>query len=768
MFGIKFRENASKQTESDKKTLQYKKYWVELNKANHRFIQKRPGLLFSLLFFLAIACSYLFIFKFNQHLTDKAFVLHTIESKAPKEQIEYIRKFQQKEPFDITRSLLTKTIHVKPSDVFKSNYYLQLNQRGIVEGDSLFFLKDKKWKRLKIPINRPLILTNNWGELLINYDIYANELFVGDSSLAILNRNSSRFEVRSFSRKNVDLLAESNNEDGEKKEIYYLSSSLGCLSNDSTSIMYTRLSNEASVSNEDGTYESKIPDKQDQDWKDRILSVSLPKSIINLSAADDGLLIHSVIKGRHYLSKVYSGMSILHIKSLTEIDTLVNEHFLQKEVTWNYKNGFFIFYNRQENLLTIINKDKEGQDKYYSRFFKIKSSSRFATAPIFYSYDGKTIWLTGAIDNKYGIAKVDLTKSIDTLQIHLLDYNIRTNHRPEFNVNNNGLVIYNNLATYNPDEDRKIDLQFLFIDKMKEKIDTLHLTKIIDSKLERNLYNYNIKMPEISPEFELVVKSSTGPNGIYEIKTSKNTNETQVFSIRNANNDSPSIIWPSTNFFSVESYPDYFMSIILIIGVILFYFFGLFYLLDFKNRVNPLNESELSTFASLATLYEKLKSTKNTMNSLKLRSEIMLWLGIVIGVAGMLAFVLSLNIFFKDTTNFSFNAEFTVKMLRTFAIFSFMEVFSFYFLKQYRIIFNEHKRYYSLYLRIMNYYQYIEAIEKFPGSNSKVEFEKMREAMLKDIVIMHEDSTLEKINEFEKSTAADIVKTLADKIPKQT
>ena len=197
------------------------------------------------------------------------------------------------------------------------------------------------------------------------------------------------------------------------------------------------------------------------------------------------------------------------------------------------------------------------------------------------------------------------------------------------------------------------------------------------------------------------------------------------------------------------------------IGLIIIYFLGLFYLLDFNNRSNRDTFSEQPIFSQLPTLREKVEYVRRNMKSLKLRSEIMLWLGTFIGVAGLFAFIFTLKTSIKDINSVEFGAPFTVFVLRTFAIFSFMEIFCFYFLKQYRITFNEYKRFLSLHLRLMNYYQCIELTH----THSSAEYKDIREAILNECITMHDDPNLEKINEFERTVAADIVKTLSNKIP---
>jgi hypothetical protein len=142
----------------------------------------------------------------------------------------------------------------------------------------------------------------------------------------------------------------------------------------------------------------------------------------------------------------------------------------------------------------------------------------------------------------------------------------------------------------------------------------------------------------------------------------------------------------------------------------------------------------------------KLQLTYHSMESLRKRSDIMLRLGIAFGVFGVLvsAFVfqnsnLNLGPDWRDPHTF-------LGLLKPMVILLFMETFTFYFLKQYRIIFNEYKLYYSIFLDLLS-------------TNSMVELESRKDldpGLLKHLMDkiskvrydMYEKETKEKIKEF--------------------
>jgi hypothetical protein len=504
---------------------------------------------------------------------------------------------------------------------------------------------------------------------------------------------------------------------------------------------------------------STYPTEYGSPFNDSISTIPLPPDIMDFKIADGNLIFHTYHKNRHslYTINTYPKDTIKFIPD-AELNKAVAG---DDKFSWFVSNGHCIILNTTKSLVTVF----DMRNNRPATVLKINKNEFFTDIPEMLSKDTNIFWLTGHTLAGYGVARIKLGEKNDSLRIlNIPKSNTEEGVYSTVNLNQKGLYIINVVWTYGH---KPSSFQILNYSNAGKKLDSVKIDDLIDQSILEDMSVFEVHFPKYSANFEFTVTSNNGIGACYQVTPSGDKANPDINPVQDADNeDLSSIAWPSKQFFKIESIPDYFFGVILIIGVIIFYFFGLFYVMDFKNRDQPYEAKQLPVLDELPTLREKLDYTKNTMGSLKLRSEIMLWLGIVIGVAGMFAFVLSLKTFFSDSASLQFNAEFTVRMLRTFAIFSFMEVFSFYFLKQYRIIFNEYKRFYSLYLRLMNYYQFIESMKMHPDdATNNISYKSMRDAMLADCINMHDDSNLEKVKEFEKSSASELAKVFADKMP---
>jgi hypothetical protein len=712
--------------------------WKSFGKANLVFAKKRAGLIYSLICFLIVAIAFIWGIKTNEHITDREYVKQHIEKSDPLEQIAIINKLIRNEEFDIDRDLLTKSIHVKPhttDDPVASLNFTEIGSSyGFKEGDSVLYLFKNKWLREKITVTQ---LEPNDA---YNHDPFSYNIKIEfDPSAILLNFDYSRLEywdnsdqspyVRKFA---PDLLSTLGGNDG-RNPVFFTESELVGIYDDTVHTMKTY---------------AELPKG---DSKDGILDSPLPKGTVGFKPAGHGIAFLANRKGNYSL---YYKEDKIMIKPIP--DSLLNVVTGKGEtLDWSYKDDLFACYT-SDYRIGIVTKSSNWQLKYL-----VNNDIFFVEMPQVLTRKKNIVWLAGRTTDGYGVAKVTMNEKNDTLYIKPLPaYETEYFDEPAINVNQDGLVISDLSKGTNLN-----DLQLYRFSNLDNTLNPFKMDSILDHSVVDDLSRFEIHIPKYSSSFEFTATSNLGAGVSYQVIPGKDKAKPEINIIQDNKAENPQpIFWPDRKIFDVDTQYDYFFTVILIIGFIIIYFFGLFYVLDYKNRDKPYEAEKLPLIDKLPTLREKLEYTKNTMGSLKLRSEVMLWLGIVIGVAGMFAFVYSLKTFFQDSRSLQFSAEFTVRMLRTFAIFSFMEIFSFYFLKQYRIIFNEYKRFFSLYLRLMNYYQYLELVETYPD-NPKISYKDMRDAILKDFVNMHDESTLGSINEFEKTVASDIVKTLADKIP---
>jgi hypothetical protein len=103
-------------------------------------------------------------------------------------------------------------------------------------------------------------------------------------------------------------------------------------------------------------------------------------------------------------------------------------------------------------------------------------------------------------------------------------------------------------------------------------------------------------------------------------------------------------------------------------------------------------------------------------------------------------------------------------IFRPIVLLAFIEMFTFYFLKQYRIIFNEYKRFYSTFLNLSAYFNIIELC-----STDKNILTDAKPSLLKKLtdesIALHENNTMKQIDEFDHDSILKLVEAM-DKFKK--
>jgi len=203
------------------------------------------------------------------------------------------------------------------------------------------------------------------------------------------------------------------------------------------------------------------------------------------------------------------------------------------------------------------------------------------------------------------------------------------------------------------------------------------------------------------------------------------------------------------NPFTVTASYDYYYIIILITLVFSVYFIG-FSLL-------PRDESTVPIVGTTRTaLNKKIKRVEAEAYTLKVRSNVMLILGILFGIGG----VVSAYILFTMTSNTigkAFDPPTIINILRPVLLLVFIETFTFFFLKQYRVIFNEYKLFFSIYLKLLNYQQ---VIESFTTDTQTVLTAKLNDVFLAERYDLYESKATTAINEFDSTNVLKIVETI--------
>lgn len=196
------------------------------------------------------------------------------------------------------------------------------------------------------------------------------------------------------------------------------------------------------------------------------------------------------------------------------------------------------------------------------------------------------------------------------------------------------------------------------------------------------------------------------------------------------------------NPFTVISNVDYYYIIILTAFFISLYFIG-FSLIRVLTLI-PAPPSK--AIILIPTLGEKMNGIRSAAEVLQKRSNLMLILGIVFGTGGVIvAYILFTTT--GSSIDSSFNPKTTVNILRPVMLLVFIETFTFFFLKQYRVVFNEYKLFYSVYLKLFNYLHILELT--VDGKEKKKMIGEITTAFLKEKYELYEKKATASIKEFE-------------------
>jgi hypothetical protein len=207
------------------------------------------------------------------------------------------------------------------------------------------------------------------------------------------------------------------------------------------------------------------------------------------------------------------------------------------------------------------------------------------------------------------------------------------------------------------------------------------------------------------------------------------------------------IQWPENAFEAIVN-PDVFVIIVLAIALLIGYLICYIFIHSYISA--PSITSSNPIFDTIPSLKEKLFKLERDTRLLKGRSDRMLGLGVFFGGLGVCFSIIMFKMADFNISTWD-DPRTIIGILRPAVLLIFVEIFTFFFLKQYRIIFNEYKLFYSLYLKILNYFHLLE----INGEPEKKEalLAKLNEAMLNEKYELYEGNTKAVINEFDNSTA---------------
>jgi preprotein translocase subunit SecG len=314
---------------------------------------------------------------------------------------------------------------------------------------------------------------------------------------------------------------------------------------------------------------------------------------------------------------------------------------------------------------------------------------------------------------------------------------------PNFNIINNTIVFY-------PENSDTLEL---YKSSIKNKPSTYHPLKQ-DSIFFRLLFSGRIACPTINPNGISFYFPDDATENFFVLSRTVDGKITAHYD---------STTWKFKDFKDSIVYTvsyDVYYIIIFVCSVVIIYFTGLILISSSKiNSIFNLNEIPL---LNISAIDYKLRSIYTNMETLKNRSEWMLLLGVFFGVFGVLV-----SAFVFKMTNLDLKGGWTdphtyVSLLKPMIILIFMETFTFYFLKQYRIIFNEYKLFYSVFLSNVNI-NILVNLKSIKGIADDTEmFATLKTKIASETFNLYETGTKNQIDEFDHKSLIDLVSSLKD------
>lgn len=130
-------------------------------------------------------------------------------------------------------------------------------------------------------------------------------------------------------------------------------------------------------------------------------------------------------------------------------------------------------------------------------------------------------------------------------------------------------------------------------------------------------------------------------------------------------------------------------------------------------------------------LKRRFETLEKEIDRLRSRSDWMLMLGIIVAFTGVFVYLIMLNDAKKEVSDQNESTAVELFLIsRPIILMLFIETLAVFFLRQYRIIFNEYKDYYTVYMRLQKYLQLFDLVND-QGENDP--YEKLRQELFETV-----------------------------------
>jgi len=653
-----------------------------------------------------------------------------IESSTPLDKLSYLNDLSGSESFTIRKFPYIYKYYISPennresenNNFYYSNYkiYLDLNLMSYQTNNYLFLfdLSSKKIIKVDIPKNFPEKTIENQLKPIYKYD---NEIY-------LLNFSTLRF---SNNQKNYNRLLRVDAEGKctakyfHKREYIqrnsYFSNYPSFYATEDV-LYYKDKDTIRAINVYDDTLKA-INDSGSISIKSQIV-----RRVISLTAIDNevfGIGIDN--KGKSHL------ISILD----KEIDTLstfnlVPNYTAQFDSTTKLYNANMLYCLIQDTLNILVFHSSGKPPTFHSYILRNITTEKNTVSQ---SETSRSLSLKRQKDVVY--ASINASSSI-----YVMDLDAGFNNKREVAKELNIPDKYNMLNTKVTMSDKKA----ILIDKILNK----NALRIFDdSSGHSGIYNIdslyscrlsNADLFPLSNNESYMIFGDLQKNKIpFYINKDKN-NESEVFFWDN------SIDWNQITFKVNAEYDRYYIIITTLLIVCL-YMVGLIIIADVHSSTIFNRNKEI--FDKIPTLRDKIEDIEKRVKALKIKSNYMLVLGILFGASGvMVSYVVFTNEGLSISSSWS-DPRTLLSILRPAILLFFIESFSIFFLKQYKVIFNEYKLFYQIYLKYINYFHVTEIQNNITHQDNLSLI--MISNLLNEQIELYEKNTKLKIDEFDNS-----------------
>lgn len=417
---------------------------------------------------------------------------------------------------------------------------------------------------------------------------------------------------------------------------------------------------------------------------------------------------------------------------------LVKEKF--QATRSSYLRNILIFIGVQNNQLKLYQLSEHGKKLNIDSTIKIPVSKAMFGVPVIPGFKTENeLWLISIGDRSSIDNLLHITVDEGKVKYKFIPAPKISQYKDVINFNENALTVF----TFNEEVGSYSQLSI--------KNDSIIPASKSDSEFIRNISNATISSPIYSPTPEFVA-SYFNDMALVHIKKNQAGRYEYDFIDK--------ISWPDEPFDVRKSFDVFFVAISITLIATIYALGFIFFRVRFPKNTIDYNYDGTEVFKSIPLLRTKLKEVQNIAQNLKIRSDVMLSLGILFGVGGVLASVIVFQLMEDKITNTWQDPHVVIGLLKPAILLVFVETFTFFFLKQYRIIFNEYKLFYSVFLRYLNYFHLLEFNPDIRINPDLIK--QINDLFLTEKIDMYESGTRTQINEFDNATWLKILETIGN------